>query len=130
MVGGFILTKVLKYSELTSSTLSNLIEYTLNRDTQAPPSNSIDSFLGGDSGIIKMARLEEDGTITPLGEKEFNSTEDFMSKIMSRALTPIEPRKIEDMSVEELNAEIIKALASQNYEDAAKYRDAIKNKKD
>lgn len=137
LLSGYMISKILSYTELISDTLTNLLEHTL-KDTKNPSFNPMEALFGPGglpgSGTIKMARMEEDGTITPYFEKEFNNQEEFIkhrNELLSKALgnqPDGSKKKVEDMSLDELKEEEKKAVSSQDFELAACIRDAIDEK--
>jgi hypothetical protein len=91
--------------------------------------------MPGMSGSIKMSSIDEEGNITPLGEKEFSSPEEFLkyrNEILQKAFGKkpgSTKKKFEEMTVSELEAEEKKAIETQDFELAAAVRDLIKEKK-
>lgn len=79
------------------------------------------------SGSMTIAKMNEDGTITPLEKREFSSPEEmrqFRDEMLKKAFAN-KNKKLEDMSVQELESERVKAVEAQDFELAAAIRDLI-----
>lgn len=96
----------------------------------------IKNSRGGDmpdfplSGSMTIAKMNEDGSYTPLEKREFNSPEEmrqFRDEMLKKAFSKNE-KKLEDMSVQELEVERVKAVDAQDFELAAAIRDLINQK--
>ena len=82
------------------------------------------------SGSMTIAKMNEDGSYTPLEKREFNSPEEmrkFRDEMLKKAFSKNE-KKLEDMSVQELEVERVKAVDAQDFELAAAIRDLINQK--
>jgi len=82
------------------------------------------------SGSMTIAKMNEDGSITPLEKREFSSPEEmhqFRDEMLKKAFAK-KDKKLEDMSIQELEVERDKAVDEQNYELAAAIRNLIEEK--
>lgn len=84
------------------------------------------------SGSMTIAKMNDDGSITPIEKREFNSPEELknLKEEMLKKVFAKKDKKFEDMSIQELESERDKALGEQDFELAAALRDLIKNKED
>ena len=83
------------------------------------------------SGSITIAKVGEDGSITPIERREFNSPEE-LDKIRRDLLNKAfkgKDKKLEDMTIQELEVEREKAVDAQEFELAVAIRDLIEHKK-
>lgn len=81
------------------------------------------------NGKIKITRMDKDGNMHSLGEREFKSHEDlirFRDEVLSGAFG--KDVDLKDMTVEQLQQEEIKAVDKQDFELAASIRDLINEK--
>jgi hypothetical protein len=145
-VTAFIATKILTNTEIMADVMAKFVAHEMKKEMSGG-GNPLQQFLqnlgmGGGfpgmpniSGSIKMASVDEDGNITPLGEKEFKNPEEFLkyrNEILQKAFgkNPTKTKKkFEEMSIQELESEEQKAIDSQNFELAAAVRDLIKEKR-
>jgi hypothetical protein len=105
--------------------LMNQIKNQVDRNTGIPKDFPL-------SGSMTIAKMNEDGTITPLEKREFSSPEEmrqFRDEMLNKAFAN-KNKKLEDMSVQELEAERVKAVDEQDFELAAAIRDLINQKED
>lgn len=133
--------KILKNTDIIADALAKTLD---ELDRQKFQSNPLQNLFAGGLGIpgfpempttgtIRMAKMDKDGTITPIGEKEFNSHEEFLKyrdDLINNAIQGKDGKKtVAEMTLEELEAELVIALAEQDYNLCAAIRDAIKDKK-
>lgn len=145
-IASFMISKVLTNTEVIADVLAKFLANEMKKELAASgnPLHQLFQNMGmgrgfpgmpGMSGSIKMSSIDEDGNITPLGEKEFSSPEEFIkyrNEILQQAFgkKPGNTKKpFEEMSITELEAEEQKAIDSQEFELAAAVRDLIKEKK-
>lgn len=135
ILSGYMLSRILSYTEVIVDTLTTLVEHTLNKAQTSQSLNPLQALFGNlglpGSGTIKMATLDEDGKVVPFMEKEFNNHEEFIKhrdELLSKAFSGNNKKKVEDMTLEELQEEEKKAVSIQNFELAACIRDAINEK--
>jgi len=133
----YIVTKTLSNTEVLSEVLATFVANELKKESSANPLQGIFGNMFGGPGMppnittIKMGKMNEDGSITPLGE---SSTEDFIKNrdsILAKAFGfkgPEAQKKFEDMNLDELKVEEKKAVDSQQFELAAALRDLISEK--
>lgn len=79
------------------------------------------------SGTMTIMRVNDDGTHTPIERREFNSPEELQrlrDELINKALSK-KDKKLEDMSVDELEVEREKAVEAQDFELATAIRDLI-----
>lgn len=136
----YIASKILTNTDIIADSMIKFIENEMQKEVEQNPLQALFGKMGlpgMGSGSIKMARMDEDGNITPLGEKTFGSHEEMIKhrdELLHKAFGfKSDKKKIQDMTLEELQAEEIKAVGSQNFELAAAIRDLMnekKNKKD
>ncbi len=143
-------TKMMKSTNLIANSLADLMELMIKENNEAPPTHISQGSLmdllkgkmGGTGGTfgfgnttVHISSIDEDGNVSPLLTKSFEKPEDFFKhrdSIIAQALgqQPGEvQKKIDDMSLEELNQKEQEAAAAQKFELAAAYRDAINRKK-
>lgn len=132
----YIVTKILNNTDILADSMVKFLEHEM--DKEVPVINPIDALFGKmglpgmGAGSIKMASMDEDGNITPLGEKTFNSHEEMVKhrdELLSKAFGfKSDKKKIQDMSLEELQTEEIKAVDAQDFELAAAIRNLIQSK--
>lgn len=82
------------------------------------------------SGSITIAKVGEDGSITPIERREFNSSDELdaiRKELLNKAFGNKE-KKLEDMTIEELETEREKAVDAQEFELATAIRDLINQK--
>lgn len=134
ILSGYMLSKILSYTEVMVDTLTTLVDHTISK-SGPNPINPLEALFGQmglpGSGTIKMAKMDEDGNIIPFMSKEFNNKEEFIKhrdEILSKALGGTNKKKVEDMTLEELQVEEKKAVSTQDFELAACIRDAINEK--
>jgi hypothetical protein len=81
------------------------------------------------NGRIKITRMDKDGNMHSLGEREFKSHEDlikFRDEVLSGAFG--KDVDLKDMTIEQLQKEELKAVEKQDFELAASIRDLISEK--
>lgn len=146
---GIIMTAALGIAYTQAQTFNNtkiigeaLAEYITHQMQKEQAGNGLPSLaqiLGGGGGfpmhgMMKMSRIDEHGNIVPFMEKEFNSPEEFIkyrNEILTKAFgfKPEETeKKLEEMSIEELEAKRKEAADNQQFELAAMIRDLISKK--
>ena len=109
--------------------LDNLVSNEINKQ-QANKQNPFTAMFNGLSGIpgitsIKLAKMDEEGNIHSVSDANPSNLGDVI-----RSLTTLPGgKKLEDMNVDELNVELKKEIKKQDYEQAAKIRDLITEKK-
>ncbi len=133
--------KILKNTDIIANALADTLE---EMGRQKFNSNPLNNLFGGGMGIpgfpdmptmgtIRMAKMDKDGNITPIGEKEFKTHEEFLKyrdDLINNAIQGKDGKKtVSEMSLEELEAELVTALGEQDYDLCAAIRDAIKDKK-
>lgn len=146
-ITSFIVSKVLTNTEVIADVLSRFMAHEMKKELAAGgnPLHQLFQNLGMGGGFpgmpgqmkgsIKMTGMDEDGNIIPLGEREFNSPEEFIkhrNEILANAFGKHPggaKKKFEDMTIQELESEEQKAIDSQNFELAAAVRDLIKEKR-
>jgi len=133
--------KILKNTEIIANALADTLDEMNNQKYQSNPLQSL--FNGGmgipgfpdipTAGTIRMAKMDKDGNITPIGEKEFKTHEEFLKyrdDLINNAIQGKDGKKtVNEMTLEELESELVTALADQDYDLCAAIRDAIKDKK-
>lgn len=127
----YIITKVLTNTEILSDVMSRFLANEMQKGPNQNPLQNLFSQMGfpGATTSIKVARMDEDGNITPMSEADFDSADEMLKhrdEILSKLFgnNPIErKKKIQEMTIEELQAEEKKAVSVQDFELAA----AIKN---
>jgi excinuclease UvrABC helicase subunit UvrB len=80
---------------------------------------------------MTIAKFNEDGTFTPLEKREFSSDEEMRAmrdEMLNRAFSK-KNKKLEDMSISELEVEREKAVETQDFELAGAIRNLIEQKK-
>lgn len=129
----YIVTKTFNNTDTISDSLIKLLEF-LNESNQ-PPANPLQDLFSkfgmgmpGLNGTIKTSIMNEDGTITPLGEKTFSSNQERDDIIFKAMGTRPGMKDFKDMTIPELQAEEKKAVDSQNFEVAAAIRDLMNEK--
>lgn len=83
------------------------------------------------SGTMTVIRVNEDGTHTPIERREFNSPEELQqlrNEILNKAFAKSD-KKLEDMTIDELETERDKAVDAQDFELATAIRDLLENRK-
>lgn len=81
------------------------------------------------NGKIKITRMDKDGNMHSLGEREFKSHEDlikFRDEVLSGAFG--KDVDLKDMTIEQLQREELNAVEKQDFELAASIRDLINEK--
>lgn len=82
------------------------------------------------SGSITIAKVGEDGSITPIERREFNNPEELDAirrELLNKAFKG-KDKKLEDMTIAELEEEREKAVDAQEFELATAIRDLISKK--
>lgn len=133
----YIVTKILTNTDILADSMVKFLEHEMDKeDSGVNPLQALFGKMGlpgMGAGSIKMARMDEDGNITPLGEKSFSSPEELIKhrdELLAKAFgSKPDKKKIQDMSLEELQAEEIKAVGAQDFELAAAIRDLMEEKK-
>lgn len=144
----YLITQANTSLNLIAETLANFIDHSLDREAaeatggfKVPSSPLMDllkgKFPGGNFGqtTINVSSIDEDGNISPMITKTFDNPEDFFKhrdEVIAQAFGT-QPKdvkkKIDEMSIEELQEKEKEAAASQKFELAAAFRDAINRKK-
>jgi len=131
---GYTSMKILRNTDI----IADALEDTLNAlDDQQRSRNPLASLLGGlggfpGMGTMRMAQVNKDGTITPIGEKEFNNHDEFLKfrdELINNAMNKNGKKSVTEMTLEELENERETAEKAQDFELAAALRDAIAEKK-
>jgi hypothetical protein len=129
----YIVTKILTNTDVLTDVLTKML---LREQNNAQPVNPFQALFGhGGMGTIKVAGVDENGNITPMGESQFNSTEDLLKQrndILAKAFgwkPETSKKKFEDMTMTELESEEKKAVDGQQFELAAALRDLIEQRK-
>jgi hypothetical protein len=128
-VSAYMLTKVLTASEVMANIMGKYLQNEMVKEIEKnianPQTNPLAAFFGMGNfpgqGTIKMATMDEHGNIVPLGERTFSSPEELIkhrNDILNNAFGNA-PKKLEDMTIEELKAEEKKAVENQEFELAA-----------
>jgi hypothetical protein len=139
----FIVTKILTNTDVIATSMVKFFEHEIEKEeTKINPMQAFFGRMGlpeMGNGSIKIATLDEDGNITPVGEKTFTSHEEMIKhrdELLANAFgyKPEKAKtKFEDMTLAELESEEKKAVDGQQFELAAAIRDLMnekKNKKD
>lgn len=145
----YLITKANQNLNLIAGALADLINHTLNKEAaqsqssfnQFPNPQQLMDLLkgkiqGGNFGstTLNVSSIDEQGNISPIVTKTFDSPEDFLKhrdEIFARAFgaKPDEvKKKIDEMSIDELKEKEKEAADAENWELAAAYRDAISRK--
>jgi hypothetical protein len=141
----YLVTKTIANTEKIANALADLIDHTLDKDAQAAgvfntgPNPLMDLFkkfpgMNMGSTTINVSSIDEEGNISPMVTKTFDNPEDFLKhrdEIFAKAFgtQPKDAKKkIDDMSIEELQTKEKEASDAEKWELAAAYRDAIKRK--
>ena len=122
----YMISNILKYNELIASSLTNLIEFTMTKDTKSShPFESLFKNLGS----IKMAEIDENGDVKPITGATPGF--DIITKLfdIKNNKDKLESIPLENWTIEELMIEKEKAVQASDFEKAARFRDAIENKK-
>lgn len=133
-ITAYMVTKLLTSTELIADVLTSLIENELAKEQKnTNPFQAMLNNLGlPGSGSVKVARIDKDGTITPLTEGNFSNADEMVKQrdeILTRFFGATPGKKdIKNMTLEELQEEEKAAVAAQNFELAAAIRDVMKNK--
>lgn len=142
----YLVTKTIANTEKIANALADLIDHTLDKEAQAAggfkmPGNPLmdlfKKFPGMNMGstTINVSSIDEEGNISPMMTKTFDNPEDFLKhrdEIFAKAFgtQPKDAKKkIDDMSIEELQEKEKEAADAEKWELAAAYRDAIDRKK-
>ena len=100
-----------------------------------PLLNLFKNFGGMGPTTINVSSIDENGNVSPLVTKTFDNPEDFLKhrdEIFAKAFgtKPDDAKKkIDDMTIEELQKKEKEAADAEKWELAAAYRDAINRKK-
>jgi hypothetical protein len=116
----YMITQILASAKITSVLVSNLTELILSRNQAQNPFSAL---INGLQGHIQMGEVNLDGTVTPLG----GSRNDLISRFFGQPGQP--PKKLEELSIEELEAKRKEFIDTQRFEEAAAVRDLIAEKK-
>lgn len=137
-VTSYIITKVLNNTEILADALAKIVANEINKSMEnINPLQALFGQMGNmppGMGTIKVARMDEDGNITPMGESNFSSEElmKHRNEILAKAFG-YKPenvkKKFEDMTLDELQSEEKKAVDGQQFELAAALRDLIEERK-
>lgn len=144
----YLVTKANENLNLIANTLADFIDHTLDKEAAEAtggfkvPSNPLmdllkGKFPGGTFGstTINVSSVDEEGNISPMITKTFDSPEEFFKhrdEIIAQAFgtQPKDVKKqIDEMTIEELQEKEKEAAAAQKFELAAAFRDAINRKK-
>jgi hypothetical protein len=137
----YIATKILTNTDILADSMIKFFEHEMGKEEAGLGMNPLQALFGKmgmglpgmGAGSIKMARMDEDGNITPLGEKTFSSHEELIKhrdELLQKAFGAKPGKKdIKEMSLEELEVERQQAVDSQKFELAAAIRDLIEEKK-
>jgi hypothetical protein len=133
----YIATKILTNTDVIADSMIKFFEHEMRKEEVGM--NPLQALFGKmglpgmGAGSIKMARMDEDGNITPLGEKTVSSPEELIKhrdELLFKAFGAKPGKKdIKEMSLEELEIERQQAVDSQKFELAAAIRDLIEEKK-
>lgn len=120
----YMVSKLMTASQKIADVLEKTLQDEMNHEHPST-FNPLEAFfrMGAfpGQGTIKMATIDENGNFIPLGEKQFSSHEELIkhrNDILSKSFQNA-PKKLEDMTNEELKQEEKKAVDSQNFELAA-----------
>ena len=130
-------TKVLRNTDILAECMADTLDAL---DRQQGAKSSLMDILGRGgfpppfpfNGTVRMAKMDKDGNITPVGEREFGSHEEFLKfrdELINNAMNKNGKKPVSEMSLEELENEREAAEKAQNFELAAAIRDAINEKK-
>lgn len=135
----YVSTKVLRNTDIIADALTDVLE-DMDKKSSHPLANLFGG-LGGHggfpppfptSGTMRMARMDKEGNIIPMGEKDFNNPEEFLKfrdELINNAMNKSGKKPVNEMSMEELENEREAAEKKQDFELAAALRDAINEKK-
>ncbi len=142
-ISSYMITKILTSTSIIADVMTKFIEHEMTKTVNQPenPFTKLFGGLGnnglpgfGATGTLSISSLDEDGTITPLGETNFTNAEDLIKnrdEILNRAFGPksgIQKKDINDMTIDELQAEEQLAISQQDFELAAAVRDLVLEK--
>ena len=138
-VTSYIVTKILTNTEFLAEVLTKMVAKEINKaEGNINPLQAMFGQMGNmppGMGTFKVARMDEDGNITPIGESKFSTPEELMKhrhEILAKAFG-YKPenvkKKFEDMTLAELESEEKKAVDGQQFELAAALRDLIEERK-
>lgn len=130
--------KILNNTDIIATSLTQVLE-SMDGPERINPLEQLfggGGFPGGfpmGSGTMRIARMDKDGTIHNIGEREFNSHEEFLKyrdELINKARGESSGKKpVSEMTLEELESERIAAEAKQDFELCAALRNAIEEKK-
>lgn len=131
IVIAYMVSKILTSTTVMVDALENLVVNEIEKHTNINPFSALFNNVGGMPTIssIKIARMDEEGNMTSLDDQDQNLS-GLEGIIKSLSVNPIVEKTLEEMTIEELNAELKKDLEGQGYERAAKIRDIIQGKTD
>lgn len=125
----YMVSKVMTSTTVMVDVLENLLNNEIEKKTDnTNPFSSLLNGLGASITSIKIGKIDEDGNITSIGDQSVSGLEEVM-KNLNLNVNPITEKKLEDMTIKELQGELDKDIAKQSYERAAKIRDLIQEKK-
>lgn len=126
----YMVSKILSSSSVIVEVLDNLVSNEINKQS-AQSNNPFQSMFNGLSGMpgitsIKVAKMDEDGNIQSVSDSNVSGLEEVLKSLTAGIKGE---KKLEDMTIEELDSELNKEIARQGFERASKIRDLITEKK-
>lgn len=128
----YTVVRILSNTQLIAESLTSVLE---SMEESPAKQNYLGSLFGGFpmGGTMKVSRLDKDGNIHDVGEKEFTNHEDFIKfrdELIKDAIGDKFGKKpAAEMTIEELDKERVAAEEKQDYNLAAMFRDLIEEKK-